>query len=80
MAVTQAQAKQAHDAALELMAAAQALLLYTNGVNNLFDSGFIVSVGGEAVVLPTDVHDRIIDVAKYQLLKSNVATPYNKLP
>lgn len=80
MAVTQAQAKQAHDAALELMAAAQALLLYTNGVNNLFESGFIVTIGGEPVSLPTDVHDRIIDVAKYQTLKSNLVTPFNKLP
>lgn len=80
MAVTQAQAKQAHDASVQLMAAAQALLLYTNGVINLFDAGFTVTVGGEVVPLPQTTQDRLIDVAKYQALKATLVTAFNLLP
>lgn len=80
MAVTQAQAKQAHDASFQVMQAAQAMLLYTNRVTALFDGAFTVKVGDETITLAQDVQDRLIDVAKYNALKANLVTAFNLLP
>lgn len=80
MAVTQAQAKQAHEGAIQLMTASQALLLYTNRVIGLFDSNFTVKVDDQTIPLDQATQDHLIDVAKYQALKANLVTAFNLLP
>lgn len=81
-AVTQAQAQQARAAATELMQAAQAMMVYASQVNALFDAGFTLTVAGstETVTIPQATQDKLIDVAKYQALKNNLVTSFNKLP
>lgn len=80
MAVTQAQARQAHEAAVQLLTASQTMLFYTTGVLNLFEEGFTTSVGGETFPIPQDAQDRLIDIVKYQALKANLVTAFNLLP
>lgn len=81
-AVTQAQAQQAQQGARELMQAAQALLIYANQVNALFNTGFTLTVAGstETVTIPQATQDKLIDVAKYNALKANLVAVFNQLP
>lgn len=80
--MTQAQVKQARDAAFLLMQTANQLYAYTNYVNAQFDNGFVLQVSQSTTTyaMPASMAADVVDLGKYNALKNSLIAEFGQLP